>query len=99
MLHPEHRQPGRSNRVLNHISLLQWPAMVVTVTAAWLVASTSKRKRTLGFWLFLLSNVLWIVWAWHATAYALLVLQVCLAAMNVRGVCKNDPTVRAGDAR
>lgn len=71
--------------------MLQWPAMVVTIAAAWLVASLSKRKRTIGFWVFLLSNVLWSVWGWHQQAYALIVLQIFLAAMNLRGVCKNDP--------
>lgn len=76
------------------LDLLQWPAMVVTVTAAWLVASTSKRKRTVGFWVFLASNVLWSIWGWHSAAYALIVLQVCLAAMNVRGVYKNDPQLQ-----
>ena len=44
-----------------------------------------------GFWLFLLSNVLWVIWGWHAQAYALIVLQLCLAALNVRGARKNDP--------
>jgi hypothetical protein len=34
------------------LNALQWPAMVVTLTAAWLVASQSTRKRTLGFWCF-----------------------------------------------
>lgn len=73
------------------IDLLQWPAMAVTVAAAWLVASRAKRKRTIGFWVFLLSNVLWSTWGWHTDAYALIVLQVCLAVMNVRGVYRNDP--------
>jgi hypothetical protein len=70
---------------------LQWPAMVVTVLAAWLVASQSRRKRTVGFWTFLASNVLWIAWAWPAQAWALVVLQVALAALNIRGAFKNDP--------
>ena len=69
---------------------LQWPAMVVTVAAAWLVASQSKTKRAIGFWAFLASNVLWIAWGWHAHAYALIVLQVCLAALNIRGARKNE---------
>ncbi len=73
------------------LGLLQWPAMAVTVIAAWLVASTSRRRRTVGFWVFLLSNVLWIVWGVHDKAYALIVLQVALAALNIRGVLKNDP--------
>jgi hypothetical protein len=70
---------------------LQWPAMLVTVAAAWLVASQSRRRRTIGFWTFLASNVLWIAWAWPARAYALVVLQLALAALNIRGAFKNDP--------
>ena len=70
---------------------IQWPAMVVTVLAAWWAASTKRRRRELGFWCFLLSNVLWIIWGWHARAWALMVLQLALAAMNVRGVRNNDP--------
>lgn len=73
------------------LDLLQWPAMAVTVLAAWLVASQSKHRRTIGFWVFLASNVLWIAWGWHDGAYALIVLQLSLAALNIRGVFKNDP--------
>ena len=76
---------------MDYIDLLQWPAMVVTVAASWLVASRSRRKRTIGFWVFLLSNVLWTVWGWSQHAYALIVLQFALAAMNIRGVYRNDP--------
>lgn len=70
--------------------LVQWPAMAVTVLAAWLVASTSKRRRNIGFWTFLASNALWIAWGLHDRAYALVVLQVSLAVLNVRGVRNNN---------
>ena len=70
---------------------LQWPAMLVTVLAAWLVASSSKRKRNLGFWTFLASNALWVAWGWQAGADAVVVLQVALAALNIRGAFKTDP--------
>ena len=73
------------------LDLVQWPAMVTTVIAAWIVASQSRRRRNWGFWWFLLSNVLWVIWGWHAQAYALIVLQLFLAALNVRGALKNDP--------
>ncbi|MBA4111232.1 MAG: hypothetical protein C0487_16750 [Leptothrix sp. (in: Bacteria)] len=72
------------------LDLLQWPAMAVTLLASWLVASRSARKRAWGFWFFLLSNVLWLVWGWQAHAYALIALQVGLAVMNLRGAKKND---------
>ena len=71
------------------IDWLQWPAMVVTVVAAWMVGSQRKFKRNWGFWLFLGSNVLWIVWGWGDRAYALIVLQLSLAFLNIRGVLKN----------
>jgi hypothetical protein len=74
---------------------IQWPAMLVTVIASYLVASLSERKRTWGFWLFLLSNVLWVAWGWHDHAWALVTLQVCLAAMNIRGVVKNEKAAEA----
>jgi hypothetical protein len=49
-----------------------------------------KFKRNWGFWLFLLSNVLWIVWGVHDHAYALIFLQLCLAFLNIRGAVKNQ---------
>ncbi len=71
--------------------LIQWPAMLVTVSAAWFVASRSTARRKLGFWLFLLSNVLWVLWGLHARAYALIALQCFLAATNIRGERRNAP--------
>lgn len=75
---------------MDFLNLIQWPAMLATVVAAWLVASRSKYKRCWGFWIFLLSNVLWVIWGFHTNAYALIVLQFCLAAINIRGVYKNE---------
>ncbi|MBL8506528.1 MAG: hypothetical protein JNJ51_09235 [Methylobacillus glycogenes] len=68
---------------------LQWPAMVVTILAAGLVGSPAKARRNWGFWLFLLSNLLWVVWGWVAGAYALILLQFGLAIMNILGVRKS----------
>jgi nicotinamide riboside transporter PnuC len=64
--------------------------MFITVVAAWLVASQRKFKRNWGFWLFLISNVLWIIWGLEDGAYALIVLQIFLAFLNVRGAVKNQ---------
>src|SRR6185503_6448298 len=71
------------------IDALQWPAMVVTVIAAWLIASQRKFKRNWAFWLCLLSNVLWIVWGAHDRAYALIFLQLCRALLTTRGAIKH----------
>ena len=75
------------------IDWLQWPAMVVTILASWYVGSRRDGRRHLGFWLFLASNALWLAWGVYAHAHALVVLQICLAAMNIRGALKTD----AGD--
>ncbi len=75
---------------MDWLDLIQWPAMAVTVLAAWLVASTHKHRREIGFWVFLASNALWIAWGIHDHAYALIALQVGLAVLNIRGVAKNE---------
>ncbi len=64
--------------------------MAVTIAAAWLVASESATRRNVGFWVFLASNVLWVVWGFIASAHALIVLQIALAAMNIRGALKSE---------
>lgn len=76
--------------MMDWLDLMQWPAMVVTMAAAWLIGSRLASGRNTGFWLFLLSNVLWIIWGWHANAHALIALQIGLAAINVRGAMKTE---------
>ncbi|WP_239797777.1 hypothetical protein [Candidatus Nitrotoga arctica] len=83
---------------MEYINLLQWPAMIVTLCASWFVASQSKRKRQIGFWVFLLSNALWSIWGWHDEAYALVALQIGLAGLNIRGASKNDQESNGKDA-
>jgi len=75
---------------MDYLDLVQWPAMAVTVAAAWLVASRSAHKRAIGFWCFLASNALWVAWGLHDRAWALVGLQFFLAALNIRGVRKNE---------
>jgi len=72
------------------LDLLQWPAFAASLAAAWLVASRSTRRRNAGFWIFLMSNLLWIGWGWHAQAWALIALQVGLALLNLRGLHKTE---------
>ena len=71
------------------LDLLQWPAMLLTVLAAWCIGSRQPRRRRAGFCCFISSNVLWVIWGWQVQAWALIVLQFCLCAMNLRGWKKN----------
>ena len=82
--------PLAAGQRMNWLDAIQWPAMVVTLAASWLVASRRESFRAWGFWVFLVSNVLWVIWGWHTQSWALVALQVGLAAMNVRGAVKND---------
>ncbi len=75
---------------MEFVPWLQWPAMLASVIAAWLVGARSRPRRLAGFWWFLGSNVLWIVWGWHEKAWALVALQFALVILNVRGARKND---------
>ncbi len=45
---------------------------------------------TIGLYVFLLSNVLWLAWGWHDRAWAIVILQFGLAVLNIRGAAKND---------
>lgn len=76
---------------MDYFHFIQWPAMVVTFVSAWLVASQSERRRTIGFYSFLLSNILWITWGWNVGAFALIFLQIGLAVNNIRGAVNNRP--------
>jgi hypothetical protein len=76
--------------IFDWLGAIQWPAMAVTLVAAWLVASKQQKRREAGFWWFIASNVLWIVWGWHTHAWALIALQVGLFALNLRGAKKNE---------
>ncbi|WP_416195038.1 hypothetical protein [Pseudomonas sp. MH10] len=72
-----------------YLDWIQWPAMLVTVLAAWLIGSQRPARRMTGFICFILSNVLWVIWGAYAEAYGLIVLQICLCLMNLRGFKKN----------
>jgi hypothetical protein len=72
------------------LDLLQWPAMAVTLCAAFLVGARHARKRIVGFYTFCISNIMWIAWGLHDGAWALITLQAGLLAMNVRGIVRNE---------
>ena len=71
--------------------------MVASAIAAWLVASTSDKKRTWGFGVFLMSNILWAFWGFHEKAWAVVILQACLLILNVRGAKKAKDEIPSGE--
>ena len=75
---------------MDYLDLIQWPAMAITLLASWRVGANGKGERNSGFWIFLVSNVLWIIWGVKSSAWALVVLQLGLMAMNIRGTLKTD---------
>lgn len=77
------------------IDLIQWPAMAVTVLAAWYIGSQQPGKRMFAFWCFTFSNLLWVIWGLHTEAYALIVLQIFLCVINLRGLKKNRDGTKA----
>lgn len=72
------------------LALLEWPAMAISLVAAWLMASRQPEKRIIAFWLLILGNVLWIAWGWGDQAWALIALNAGLLALNGRGIIKNE---------
>ncbi len=72
------------------VANLEWPAMAVSLAAAWWMGSTRAGKRVLAFWLLIAGNLLWIAWGWGDGAWALIALNVGLMALNVRGIVKNE---------
>lgn len=75
---------------MDWMDLIQWPAFAASLAAAYLVGSNAKPRRNFGFWVFLLSNLLWIAWGWHTRAWALIAPQLGLAALNVGGLRKTE---------
>jgi hypothetical protein len=69
---------------------LEWPAMAISLAAAFYLGSKKPSKRILAFWLLIVGNVLWIAWGWGESAWALIALNVGLMALNVRGIRKNE---------
>lgn len=71
------------------IEFLQWPAMAITVLAAWFMGSVRARRRVIAFWCFTIGNALWVIWGANHEAYGLITLEIILALMNMRGLKRN----------
>ena len=72
------------------LAYLEWPAMAVSLVAAWLIASKNPHKRVWAFVMLIVGNLMWIAWGWGDSAWALIALNIGLMALNVRGIVKNE---------
>ena len=81
------------------MDLLQWLAAASTVLGAWLVGSQHAGRRRAAFWTYLASNVMWVAWGLPASAYGLVTLQFCLAALNIRGMVKADAVAEQDEGK
>jgi len=75
-------------------ALLEWPAMAVSLAAAWWMGSTKAKKRIVAFVLLIVGNLMWIGWGWGEAAWALIALNVGLMALNVRAIFKNEDELK-----
>lgn len=82
----EHATLVDQDTLARFLDALQWPASVTALIGAWLVGARNARLRFWGFWGFLVSNLLWVGWAFHAQAWALLGMQALFVATSVRGI-------------
>lgn len=71
-------------------ALLEWPAMAISLAAAWWMGSKKADKRIVAFWMLIVGNLMWIGWGWGENAWALIALNAGLLALNVRGILKNE---------
>ena len=69
---------------------LEWPAMAISLAAAWWLGSKRPEKRIVAFSLLIVGNVMWIAWGWGDSAYALIALNLGLMALNLRAIHKNE---------
>lgn len=76
-------------------ALLEWPAMLISLAAAWWMGSRKPDKRIVAFWLLIVGNLMWIAWGWGEEAWALIALNIGLMGLNVRGIFKNEDALAA----
>lgn len=67
------------------LGFLQWPALVLAVVGAPLVASGVPRRVAAGFTLWAVSNVCWILWAVTTGTWSVLLMQAYFLITSLAG--------------
>ncbi len=76
------------------IDYLQWPGMAFGLVGAIFVSGRDERARFIGFALWIVSNLCWIVWSLDAKAWGLLAMQVPFCATSALGCWNNREWLR-----
>ncbi len=71
------------------LAWLQWPAAILSVAGAALVADQHATVRLIGFVLFLLANLTWLAWGWSTRTWALVIMQLLFTITSIRGLWSN----------
>lgn len=64
---------------------LEWVAALLTIWGAWLLSSGSTRAAW-GWAFFLAANALWFAFGWLTAHHGLMLQQVVLSVISVRGI-------------
>lgn len=67
------------------VSILQWVGCGLAVIGSFLIALRGKRP-DVGFWLYLISNIVWIVYGDLTHAPGLITMQVVFLLTNALGI-------------
>ncbi len=54
-----------------------------------MVASATRRGRLVGFWCFLISNLLLIFWGWLTGNWGIVAMQLAFTVTSLRGIRTN----------
>ena len=79
------------------LALLEWPAMAISLVAAYLLGSIHTTKRIVAFVMLIIGNLMWIGWGWGDGAKALIALNVGLMVLNIRAIMKNEEAKKEED--
>jgi hypothetical protein len=52
------------------LALLEWPAMAISLAAAWWMGSRKPGKRIVAFCMLIVGKLKWIAWGWGEDARA-----------------------------
>jgi len=73
----------------NLLFICQYPALVTGIAGAVLVSGISNKKRFFGFLIWILSDILWGLFAIDTGAWGFLLMQVFFICTCIKGMLNN----------